>query len=120
MVQVPSLSESPSDDQGHGVPASAYQGGMEGVDSEISWDRQVEEADEWCSVRSPENRDGMEGDCEDLGEYPSGHSPSILWDLGHRSWDHTYETDEAQEVVVWEEIEAQQVYSRSKEKDTIG
>ena len=52
--------------------------------------------DEWCFVRSPENRGVMEGGCEDLGEYPSDRNLLVLWDPGRRSWDHTSAMDEVQ------------------------
>ena len=39
--------ENPYDDRGHGVPASAYRGEMNGVGLETSWDRwEAEEVDE--------------------------------------------------------------------------
>lgn len=119
MVPVLSPSENPYDDQGHGFPAFAYQGEMEGVGLEISWDRQeAEEVDGGCFVRSRENHDVMGGDCEGLGEYPLDRNPSIPLDLCRHSLDHTSERDEAQGGVEWEGNEAQRVYSQSMGKGT--
>jgi hypothetical protein len=71
---------------------------MEGVGSEISWGRwEGVEAGEGYSVRSRESRGEMEGGCEDPGECPSDHNPSIPWDLYRHSLDHTSETDGVQE-----------------------
>ena len=97
MVQVPSPAENPYGGQEPGSPASAYQGEMEGVDLETSWNRKEGvEVDGEYSVRSQENHDEMEGGCEDPGECPLDHNPSIPLDPGRHSSDRTSETGEAQ------------------------
>jgi hypothetical protein len=91
VVPVPFPYESPYDDRGHGVPASAYQGEMKGGGSEISWDRkEAEGVDEVCFVRSQENRDVMGDGCEGLVEYPLDRNPSVPLDLCRRSLDRTF------------------------------
>ena len=117
MVQVPSPAENPYGGLELGSPVSAYQGEMEGVGLETSWNRQeVVEADGGYFVRSQENHDEMEGGCEDLDEYPSDHNPSIPLDPDRHSLDHTSETGEAQGGAESEGNE-QRVYSRSTGRD---
>ena len=97
-VQVPYPCASPYDGQEHGFPASACQSEVEGVDSETSWNKEVEVevADEGCFAHSQESRDEMEGGCEGLGEYPSGRNLSVPWDPCRHSLGHTSEMGEAQ------------------------
>ena len=87
---------------------------------ETSWNRreEVEEVDEECFVHFQGNRDEMEGGCEDLGEYPSDHIPSIPWDPGRHSLDHTSEMNEAQGGAESVGNEAQRVCSQSMERGT--
>jgi hypothetical protein len=69
-----------------------------------------------CFVHSQENRDEMEGGCEDLGEYPLDRNPLIPSDPVRHSLDHTFEMDEAQGGVEQGGNEARVVCSRSMGK----
>ena len=78
-VQVPYPCASPYDGQEHSFPASVCQGEAEGVDSETSWNKQVEVevADEGCFACSQEIRDEMEALGAE-GVLPSRHIEGFL------------------------------------------